>query len=56
MKIHTLPVGLHAPQNVQDGKEQVQNVQIENNGRPDVLVVSEAFNQIVCVIDKICRE
>lgn len=45
-----LVVGLHAPEHVQDGKEQVQDVKVEPNGCPDVLIIAVAPDQVLGVI------
>lgn len=49
-----LIVGLsHHPQN---GKEQVQNVQIKSNGSPNVLIIGEALDEVVGVINYVACE
>lgn len=45
-----LVVGLHAPEHVQDGEEQVQDVEVQPNRRPDVLVVGVALDQVLGVV------
>jgi hypothetical protein len=47
----TLVIRLHAPENVQDCKEQVEDVKVKPNRRPDVLVIGVALNQALCVIE-----
>jgi hypothetical protein len=48
--IKRLVVGLHAPEHVQDGEEQVQDVEVQPNRRPDVLVVGVALDQVLGVV------
>lgn len=45
-----------AVENVQQGREEVDNVQIQSDGRHNVLIVRVALDQIVGVIDDETRE
>lgn len=53
-KLDILVVSL--PHHPQDVKEEVQNVEVESDGCPDVLIIGESFDQIVRVIDNVSRE
>lgn len=46
-----LVITLHAPDHVQDIKEQVEDVKVELNRGPNVVVISVALYQVLCVID-----
>lgn len=44
------------PHHAQNGKEEVQNVEVKSHGSPDVLIIRESLDQIVSVIDNVPRE
>lgn len=43
-------------QHPQNGKKQVENVQVKGNRSPDILVVCEALDQVVSIIHNVSRE
>jgi hypothetical protein len=51
MEWWTLVIRLHASENVQDCKEQVEDIKVKPNRCPDVLVIGVAFNQALSVIE-----
>lgn len=56
MVVRAWPHSVVLFQHPQNGKEQVENVEVKGDRRPDVLVVCEALDQVLSVVNDVTRE
>lgn len=44
------------PKHPQNGKEQVEDIEIQSDRGPDILIISKPLDQVVCVIHNVSTE